>query len=441
VRVAVEEPTRADAILDGRYKLRQRRGRGGMGSVWDADDLKLQRLVAVKIISRSKAQSPEALARFDREARAVAKLQSPHIVQVYDYGVWRDRPFMVMELLEGEDLKTRLKRVGRLPLHEVVRIGVQLGTGLAAAHAAGIVHRDLKPANVFMVKQVGGAEVVKVFDFGLAKALEDTTTRQLTKDGSFLGTPHYMSPEQMLGEVAVDERADVWSLGVILFRSLTGRLPFDGPDLAELVANVLHDPPPPLSSLGIHDLPAETDGFFARALAKERDARFASAIDTTQALVALSPADTSAVSRPIAEPASEVESVSAMATTMVEPSIERISVVPDRRAPRIVVAVLLGVAAIFSLLVLALRRGPSEAPDPAPGRHDEPAPAPPLPEKTAAPTPSATSAPTATMSAPPPPAAPPPSAAPPPPLPPPRPAPPRPAPPPNRPKADPKVPF
>ncbi len=269
---------RTGTLIAERYRLEQELGRGGMGSVWVAYDLKLHREVAFKIMASSIAQSSVARERFEREALAVAGLRSPHIVQLYDYGIEQGDPYMVMELLEGEDLGARLVDTGRLPPLAAITIVGQIAKGLNAAHRAHIVHRDLKPANIFLVRDEEEEEIVKIVDFGIAKARQQPgSSSQSTTDGALMGTPRYMSPEQVHGAKKVDHRADLWALGVIAYCCLTGRIPFNGKGLGELYNQILNDVPKPPSEL-VPELPEEVDVFFKRALAKEPDERFQTAL-------------------------------------------------------------------------------------------------------------------------------------------------------------------
>lgn len=259
-----------------RYRLERELGRGGMGAVWVAHDRKLRRLVAVKLLRSKVAASQTALARFEREAMAVARLRSPHIVQVYDYGVDRDRPYMVMELLEGEDLKARMRRYERFPLQVVANFVLQIAKALSTAHEAGIVHRDLKPANIFLTRDQED-ELVKVVDFGVAKALTRLGAEDdATAEGVLIGTPRYMSPEQAHGAKRVDHRADLWSLAVIAFQALTGTLPFSGRGVGDVITKINTASAPAPSSL-VPGLGDEVDLFFARALAKQPRNRYQSA--------------------------------------------------------------------------------------------------------------------------------------------------------------------
>jgi serine/threonine-protein kinase len=280
--MAVEalEPNR---ILAGRYRLEVRLGQGGMGSIWRAEHLVLQAPVAVKLIDRDAVPDEDTLARFMREAQAAAALRSPHVVQIIDYGVEGLLPFMVMELLEGETLAQRLKRLRRLSRQDTARVLTHVGRAVGRAHDAGIVHRDLKPENVFLVKNEDD-EIAKVLDFGVAKveraALGPEGTR--TRTGSILGTPYYMSPEQAQGNKTVDSRSDLWSLGVIAFECLTGQRPFYSDGLGDLVLTIcVRDMPVPSD---VAPVPLGFDAWFAKACARDPEQRFQTARELTDAL-------------------------------------------------------------------------------------------------------------------------------------------------------------
>src|SRR5215475_5146455 len=206
--------------LNGRYRLEARIGAGGMSTVYRATDETLQRQVAIKLMNREIASDSDQLERFRREARAVAQLSHPHIVGVIDYGEDDSRPYIVFEYVEGETLKERIRRNGRLPIAEAVAYAIEIARALGAAHARHIVHRDVKPQNV-LIDEEGSA---KVTDFGIARTLDE---EGLTADGRVLGTTDYVSPEQALGH-DVTGQSDFYSLGVVLYEMLTGRVPFTG---------------------------------------------------------------------------------------------------------------------------------------------------------------------------------------------------------------------
>jgi len=272
-----------DRVLVGRYRLDERLGAGGMGSIWRAHHLVLAAPVAVKLIDREAVPDEETLGRFMREAQSAATLRSPHVVQILDYGVDDKLPFIVMELLDGENLAQRLRRLGRLASADTARIVTHIGRAMARAHEANIVHRDLKPENVFLIRNED-EEIAKVLDFGVAKvsvnALGEQGTR--TRTGSILGTPYYMSPEQAQGNKTVDHRSDLWSLGVIAFECVTGKRPFYSDGLGDLVLQIcIRDIPVP-SDFG--SVPVGFDAWFARAVARDPEARFQSARELTDAL-------------------------------------------------------------------------------------------------------------------------------------------------------------
>jgi serine/threonine protein kinase/class 3 adenylate cyclase len=251
-----------------------------MGTIWMAVDSQLQRRVAVKLMAPERIASRTARHLFEQEAKAIAQFQNPHVVQVHDYGVDGDTPYIVMELLEGEDLETRLQRQGPMAAAAVSGLLNQVARALAAAHSVGIVHRDLKPANLFLTRG-GPQEVVKVLDFGLARfeAEEDSST---DSSGSIMGTPRYMSPEQMRGGADIDHRSDLWSLAVVVYRSLTGRYPFSADTLGELRHQSAHAAPEPPSRV-VPGLSNQVDAFFTRALQPDPARRFQSALELAAA--------------------------------------------------------------------------------------------------------------------------------------------------------------
>ena len=261
------------ALIGGKYRIERPLAKGGMGSVWVARHEQLGSTVAIKFLDASFAASAAHRARFEREARAAASLKSPHVVHVGDYGFEGDAPYLVMELLEGEDLGQRLHRVGRMSLRDTAKVLVQVGKALRKAHEAGFAHRDLKPANLFIAR-IDDDEVVKILDFGIAKD-QHAAAGEATRTGEVIGSPHYMSPEQVRAEKDLDHRTDLWSLGIILFRMLTGSLPFPGDQLGPVLAKILTDPLP-VATQAAPDLPPAMDAFFARALARDKNQRFQS---------------------------------------------------------------------------------------------------------------------------------------------------------------------
>lgn len=274
-------------LIDQKYRVVRILGTGGMGSVYEAENTRVERRVAIKVMH--KAQDRQDVARFEREARA-AQIGSPHIVQVFDLGYLSDgAPYMVMEYLAGESLGERLQRVGTLDAPQVVRIAKQILDALAAAHRAGIIHRDLKPDNVFLARVDGtDEEMVKLLDFGISK-ITDSARRpadmSLTRSGVAIGTPHYMSPEQVQGAKDIDFRTDLYSLGVILYRCLSGQLPFESQDVAPLLVQILLETPKP-----VHEVRPGTDlelsQIVARSMSRQASDRFSTAPEYRAALTA-----------------------------------------------------------------------------------------------------------------------------------------------------------
>lgn len=263
-------------ILLGKYRVERVLGQGGMGVVVAVRHVQLGELFAIKMLLPSARKNPDATERFLREARASARLKGEHVARVHDVGSLDDgAPYMVMEYLTGDDLKQILKRQGPFPLNELALFLHQTCEAVAEAHALGIVHRDLKPANLFLTRKPNGAPCVKVLDFGISKELEpaEGAMSDLTKTGTFMGSPPYMSPEQMADIKATDRRSDIWSLGIILYELSTGQLPFRAQAATELVAKVLTTEPPAPSEL-CPDIPPTFDAIVARCLEKKPDARY-----------------------------------------------------------------------------------------------------------------------------------------------------------------------
>ncbi len=260
-------------------------GAGGMGSVWIADHRALQTQVVVKFMLAQLAADKDSSLRFTREAAAGANVKSPHVVQVLDHGIAPDgSPFIVMELLEGHDLGAHIEQNGALALAEVDVIVSQSCKALGRAHERGIIHRDIKPQNIFLTNSGGGDVFVKVLDFGIAKASDSTASAaSTTKTGAMIGTPYYMSPEQVIGAKHLDHRTDLWALGVVAFECLTARKPFDAETVGGLAVNICSGPMPLPSSVN-PGLPPAFDRWFARACARDLAQRFGSAKEMADAL-------------------------------------------------------------------------------------------------------------------------------------------------------------
>ena len=222
-------PNLSGTIVDGRYQIGGVLGTGGMGAVFEAQHLRLGRKVALKVLKPTLMHRDDYVERFKREATSASKIRHPNVVEIIDTGVLPDSTvYTVMELLVGEDLARRLKRVGRLPWPHTRWLLVQIVRALYAAHSNGIIHRDIKPANCFLIGEIVGQEFVKVLDFGIAKLDQlDAGERALTGTSEILGTPSYMAPEMARG-ISADARSEVYSVGVLAYRMLSGRVPFSG---------------------------------------------------------------------------------------------------------------------------------------------------------------------------------------------------------------------
>jgi len=270
-------------LVGGRFRLLHPLGEGGMGRVWYAEHALLGTACAVKIIHEELARNEGVRARFEREAKVVASLRSPHVVTVLDYGVCSGLPYIAMEYLEGEDLGHRLARRQRLCIGETIALVAQIARALAKAHGMGLVHRDLKPENVFLVRD-GHRDFVKVLDFGVAKVAQSFDRGSAyTRAGQLLGTPWYMSPEQAQGLTSVDWRSDLWALAVIAYRCLVGKVPFDGRGVGDVLVNIVAQPLP-IPSRHAPELPVAFDAWWLRAVARDRGARFQSATALSEAL-------------------------------------------------------------------------------------------------------------------------------------------------------------
>jgi len=273
-------------ILAGKYRIERVLGRGGMGVVVAARHMQLDEQVALKFLLPEALANQDAVRRFEREARAAVKIKSEHVARVTDVGTLESgSPFMVMEYLSGNDLGDYLLQKGPLGVEEAVESVLQACEAIAEAHSMGIIHRDLKPANLFRIVRADGTPSIKVLDFGISKVQGD---HAMTHTSSMMGSPQYMSPEQMTAAKTVDARADIWAMGVILLELLTGKTPFDGDTIPELCVAILHSEPPPLSRFR-PELPIDLGLVIDRALQKSRDDRFPNVAEFATALAPFGP--------------------------------------------------------------------------------------------------------------------------------------------------------
>ncbi|MDQ4132504.1 MAG: serine/threonine protein kinase [Actinomycetota bacterium] len=348
----------AAAFTMGRYAVGDVLGRGGMGEVRAARDLRLERDVAIKLLTPELAALPTTRARFEREAQAAARLNHPNVVLVYDSGEHEGIPFLVMERLPGRTLADELAQ-GPLPIERTRRVAVEILAALAAAHRAGIVHRDVKPANVLLAPDGH----VKVGDFGIAKTVEGV---DVTTTGVLLGTPAYLSPEQVAGEAAT-ARSDIYAVGVLLYEALTGRKPFAAASPLALAQAIHHQPPTPIGELR-PDTPPDLAWAVAKAMDKDPQRRFASAEQMTAALVGSAPSDASHV-----QPTGQLASTEAFGSRTQQAAWrtdERIG--PHARHAKhrgpgwrvaLVVAAILAVAIVVALAVGSTGDSPDQAPE------------------------------------------------------------------------------
>jgi serine/threonine-protein kinase len=268
-------------VVDQRYHVLQHIGSGGMADVYEVEHVALGRRMAMKVLRPTRTSNPQLARRFAREARAASRIESEHVVAINDYGMLPEgSPYFVMELLRGQNLRSLLTTLQRLPMARAVNIGIDVCLGLHAAHGAGLVHRDLKPENLWLSSGDDGRELCVLLDFGVAR-FEGAHT---TGDGVLVGTARYMSPEQIGSERAPGPASDLFSLGVLLYECLTGVSPFAASSLERTLFRILNEPPQPLGEL-VDDIPGELLQVIERALAKEPAARFASALDLAAALL------------------------------------------------------------------------------------------------------------------------------------------------------------
>ena len=320
-------------ILAGKYRVERVLGVGGMGVVVAAHHLQLDQKVALKFLLPQALASAEVVARFDREARAAARIKSEHVARVIDVGKLQNgAPYMVMEYLEGGDLAAWLEHRGPLPVDQAVEFVLQACEAIAEAHALGIIHRDLKPANLFCIRRPDGLLCIKVLDFGISKmsGMGASGDMGMTRTAAIVGSPFYMSPEQMHSAKGVDPRTDLWSLGVILYELLTDRVPFEAEGMPELVIKVLRESPTPLMTVR-PGVPARLEAVILRCLEKDRNLRFAGVGELVMALVEFAP-PRARLSLEVVSGIAQAAALQRSAFSVQAPASERIALEPRRAA-------------------------------------------------------------------------------------------------------------
>jgi serine/threonine-protein kinase len=287
-------------LVGERYQVERRLGAGGMGEVYLARHILMGRPCALKVMTQELSHDPDAVSRFNREASSASRISHPNVCTVYDFGLTADGlVYLAMEYVEGRTLSDLLEEGGPLPLSRAAALIAQCAAGLFAAHELGIVHRDLKPDNIMVLSGKEG-EVAKLVDFGIAKAVEGNSSERLTRTGFMVGTPEYMSPEQLSGD-PVGVRSDQYSLALVFYRMLTGRLPFEGTSLQETLVKRLTTPPRPLAISRPGKYPAGLQAVMDRALARDAADRYATVLEFSDA-VSAAVAGEAAATRKLAQP-------------------------------------------------------------------------------------------------------------------------------------------
>jgi len=278
----------AGQVIDGKYRIVRLLGTGGMGAVYEGENTRIRRKVAIKVLHAAASSQPDVVTRFEREAQAAALVGSEHICEVLDLGVLPDGTrYMVMEYLDGETFSGRIKRSGRLAPPQSIPIMIQVLDALGAAHTAGIIHRDLKPDNIFILPQKGNMrDFVKILDFGVSKFSQlGGEEMNVTRAGAVVGTPYYMSPEQARGSSAIDARTDIYAIGVLLYQASTGQVPFQAQTFNELLFKIVLEVAPPPQTYA-PDVDPDFAGIIQKAMAREPAQRFQSCQEFRDALLA-----------------------------------------------------------------------------------------------------------------------------------------------------------
>ncbi len=347
---------RVGDIVAGKYRVERTLGEGGMGIVVAATHEQLDQRVALKFLQPTLASREDIVQRFMREARAAVKIQSEHVARVFDVGTHAGAPYMVMEYLEGSDLAQVLESGSVVPVKDAVGYVIEACAAVAEAHALGIVHRDLKPANLFLANRANGKPIVKVLDFGISKSKPTDKDAGVTNASAIMGSPSYMSPEQMVASASVDARSDVWSLGVVIYELVSRKVPFTANSMPELVGVILQGKFEPIA-----DIPIELHAVITRCLQKEREQRFQNVAELARALLPFGPARAEALVERIEStlglsPASQRAPAVLPRSGAAEPTFApTTTMAPAKRSPLVWIAPLTGIAALIAITVVATR--------------------------------------------------------------------------------------
>jgi serine/threonine protein kinase len=379
-------PDQAGDVIAGKYRIERVIGEGGMGVVYAARHVDLDELYAIKLMRTEgdDAGDAEQSKRFLREARACARLRGEHVARVHDVGKLDDgTPYMVMEHLTGVDLRKLFKQKGPLPVGEVVEYLLQTCEAIEEAHANGIIHRDLKPANLFLTRRSNGTPCIKVLDFGISKQIGGAAGLDVTNTTDMVGSPFYMSPEQMRSGRSADRRSDIWSLGVVMYELVGGAPPFRGESITEVCARVLQDPPISLASRVPGVSPA-FEQIVVRCLEKDPEVRFQSATDLAEALRAARAGDPLALGPTSVRPAmtSTQDAAASVASSVTLGAVTRSGSPPSRSRLALAAVACVAVGAAFAA-GLFLAQGPAAAPS-SPGAAPDTSAQPAGPQVTAA---------------------------------------------------------
>ena len=356
---------RVGTILDGKYELVRLIGEGGMGAVYEATHKLIGRRLAVKFLHALYATNPEVITRFQREAQAAAQIGHENIIEVTDMGTAPDgAPYLVMEYLEGTDVKGAIEKEGRLSPKRAAHILVQALGALQAAHDAGIIHRDMKPENIFLTSKGINPDYVKVLDFGISKfkTFDSEGVKGLTQTGTVLGTPHYMSPEQARGEQNITPQSDIYAMGVIMYQMLTGQLPFDAPNYNALLIKIISEEPKPVETLN-PELPPALVELVRRAMDRQTETRFKTCAELRERLLPFAPS-ISEIGALVTSTSSNTVIRRALYDTKTPFEMSQSTVGPKKGSKRAILFGPIGVAVVAAGVVVALALGGGPKPPP-----------------------------------------------------------------------------